>query len=81
MNKAIKYIIILIFLSNCSFSKKDAVDNEKLIDIFKKEIVKIWNDNPKRDFIFTEDAADAVLKLIDTDFEGTINLGLSLIHI
>ena len=36
MNKAIKYIIILIFLSNCSFSKKDAVDNDKLIDIFKK---------------------------------------------
>ena len=36
MNKAIKYIIILIFLSNCSLSKKDAVDNDKLIDIFKK---------------------------------------------
>ena len=36
VNKAIKYIIILIFLSNCSFSKKDAADNDKLIDIFKK---------------------------------------------
>ena len=36
MNKAIKYIIILIFLSNCSASKKDTSDNEKLIDIFKK---------------------------------------------
>ena len=36
MNKAIKYIIILIFLSNCSSSKKDTVDNAKLIDIFKK---------------------------------------------
>ena len=44
-------------------------------DIFEKEVVKIWNDNPKRDFIFTEDAADAVLKLIKTDYEGTINLG------
>ena len=36
MIKAIKYIIILIFLSNCSASKKDTSDNEKLIDIFKK---------------------------------------------
>jgi len=36
VNKAIKYIIILIFLSNCSFSKKDSADNDKLIDIFKK---------------------------------------------
>ncbi len=44
-------------------------------DVFEKEVVKIWNDNPKRDFIFTEDAADAVLELIKTDFEGTINLG------
>jgi nucleoside-diphosphate-sugar epimerase len=35
-------------------------------DIFEKEVVKIWNDNPKRDFIFTEDAADAVLKLINS---------------
>tara|TARA_B100000700_G_scaffold322997_1_gene425844 strand:- start:550 stop:1422 length:873 start_codon:yes stop_codon:yes gene_type:complete len=44
-------------------------------DIFNKEKISIWSDLPKRDFIFTEDAADAVLKLIDTDFTGTINLG------
>ena len=44
-------------------------------DVFEKENVKIWNDEPKRDFIFTEDAADAVLKLIDSKFQGTINLG------
>ena len=36
MNKNILYIIILIFISNCSFSKKDKNENEKLIDIFKK---------------------------------------------
>ncbi len=44
-------------------------------DVFAKENVKIWNNEPKRDFIFTEDAADAVLKLIDSSFQGTINLG------
>ena len=44
-------------------------------DIFEKDKVSIWNDSPKRDFIFTEDAADAVLKLLDTDYTSTINLG------
>ena len=44
-------------------------------DVFTKEHVKIWNDEPKRDFIFTEDAADAVLKLVDSNFQGTVNLG------
>ncbi len=36
MNKAIKLIIILIFLTNCGTSKKDSIDNSKLIDIYKK---------------------------------------------
>ena len=44
-------------------------------DIFLKEKVTIWSDLPKRDFIFTEDAADAVIKLLDVDFTGTLNLG------
>ena len=44
-------------------------------DLFEKEKIFIWNNQPKRDFIFTEDAADAVLKLIETKFEGIINLG------
>ena len=36
MNKTIKYIIILLFISNCSFSKKDKVENDRIIDIFEK---------------------------------------------
>ena len=44
-------------------------------DIFSKDNVTIWSDVPKRDFIFTEDAADAVLKLLNVDFTGTLNLG------
>ena len=44
-------------------------------DVFEKEKVEIWSNKPKRDFIFTEDAADAVLKLLNTDFIGTVNLG------
>ena len=44
-------------------------------DVFEKEKVEIWSNKPKRDFIFTEDAADAVLKILNTDFTGIINLG------
>tara|TARA_B100000989_G_scaffold18291_1_gene12063 strand:+ start:1563 stop:2444 length:882 start_codon:yes stop_codon:yes gene_type:complete len=44
-------------------------------DVFDKDKVEIWSDKPKRDFIFTEDAADAVLELLKTDFTGTLNLG------
>ena len=36
MNKNILYIIILIFLTNCSLSNKEFNENNKSIDIFKK---------------------------------------------
>ena len=44
-------------------------------DIFSKKKVSIWSDLPKRDFIFTEDAADAVLQLLNTEYTGVLNLG------
>tara|TARA_B100001939_G_scaffold343272_2_gene355692 strand:- start:343 stop:993 length:651 start_codon:yes stop_codon:yes gene_type:complete len=44
-------------------------------DIFEKEKVEIWSNKPKRDFIFTEDAADVILKLLETKFTGVLNLG------
>ena len=44
-------------------------------DVFEKEKVEIWSNKPKRDFIFTEDAADAVLRLLETDYTGILNLG------
>ena len=43
--------------------------------IFLKDEIKIWSSKPKRDFIFVEDAADAVIKLLNTDHNGAINLG------
>ena len=45
-------------------------------NVLNKDEVTIWNDKPKRDFIFTEDAADAILKLINTDYTGIINFDL-----
>ena len=49
-------------------------------DVLTKGKVTIWNDKPKRDFIFTEDAADAILKLMDTDYTGVINLGTGVMN-
>ena len=43
--------------------------------IFLKDEIKIWSSKPKRDFIFLEDAADAVIKLLNVDHNGVINLG------
>lgn len=36
---------------------------------------QIWNAKPERDFIHVEDTAHAVMKLLDTDYTGTLNLG------
>ena len=44
-------------------------------EVLNKDEVTIWNDKPKRDFIFTEDAADAILNLLDSSHTGVINLG------
>ncbi len=38
----------------------------------------VWTKKPKRDFIYVDDVIDAVLKLIQTDFSGSVNLGTSV---
>tara|TARA_B110000503_G_scaffold141307_1_gene234378 strand:- start:3548 stop:4486 length:939 start_codon:yes stop_codon:yes gene_type:complete len=35
----------------------------------------VWTKEPKRDFIFVDDAIDAVIKLLDTEYSGPVNLG------
>ena len=35
----------------------------------------VWTKKPKRDFIFVDDAIDAVIKLLDTEYSGPVNLG------
>lgn len=36
---------------------------------------KVWTTKPSRDFIYIEDAAHAIVKLLETDYTGTLNLG------
>lgn len=35
----------------------------------------VWNKKPVRDFIYLEDAADAIMLLMDTQYTGPVNLG------
>lgn len=37
--------------------------------------VTVWNTKPIRDFLYTPDAADAIVRLLETDYIGPINLG------
>jgi nucleoside-diphosphate-sugar epimerase len=37
--------------------------------------VTVWNKKPIRDFIYLEDAAEAIVKLLHSEFTGTVNLG------
>jgi UDP-glucuronate decarboxylase len=36
---------------------------------------EVWNSKPKRDFIYVDDAAEAIIKLVDSDYTGLLNLG------
>ena len=37
--------------------------------------VSVWSKKPVRDFIYLDDAAEAIVKLLDTPYTGPINLG------
>jgi NAD-dependent epimerase/dehydratase family protein len=36
---------------------------------------QVWSTRPERDFIYVEDAAHAIVRLLETDYTGTLNLG------
>ncbi len=78
MNKVLKYIIILLLISNCSFSKDDKVENENLIDIFKKiEPIKKEFNKELRIKKFNIFKANPFLKN-NTNNNGNINFASNL---
>lgn len=51
-----------------------------LIDTLIRQVLdtgrgSVWSTKPYRDFIHVEDVAHAVVKLLDADYSGTVNLG------
>lgn len=56
------------------------LDRYDLIHLLIRQLVDtgagdVWNTEPERDFIYVEDLADGVMRLIETDYTGTVNLG------
>lgn len=43
--------------------------------VFTKQKIYVWNNKPVRDFIFAEDAADVIVKLLNSKFTGVVNVG------
>jgi len=44
----------------------------KLLD---DRCAELWTTKPERDFIYVDDAADAIIELLDASYTGTLNLG------
>lgn len=78
-----KIQIINVRLSNIYgptlFRRPDLVQSILMkILIQKKNKINVWNFSPKRDFIHTDDVADAIIKLLYCDYSGNINLGTGI---
>ncbi len=44
-------------------------------NILSPNEVSVWSKKPVRDFLFLDDAAEAIIKLMETDYTGVVNLG------
>ncbi len=40
----------------------------------------VWSAKPERDFVYGKDVADAIMKLIDTDYVGPVNVGSGIMR-
>jgi len=49
-------------------------------DVLSSDKPSVWNMKPQRDFIFASDAVEAVMRLLETDFTGTVNIGAGTMH-
>jgi len=81
--EACKFYAKWVPIINCRFCNlygPTPLERYDLIHVLCKKLLadgqaRIWSRKPKRDFIYVDDAADAILKLLDTDYTGTLNLG------
>ncbi|MGH7570247.1 MAG: NAD-dependent epimerase/dehydratase family protein [Gemmatimonadota bacterium] len=60
-----------------------ALERYDLIHVLIRQLLRegrgeVWSIRPERDFIHVEDAAEGVVRLLETDYEGTLNLGTGI---
>jgi len=49
-----------------------------MLDIIQKNKMEVWNKVPVRDWIFVEDAVDAIIAGLGAPYNGTVNLGTGI---
>ena len=54
--------------------------NELVEGVLFEKKAKVKTNKPQRDFIFTEDAADAIVSLLDCDHTGPVNVASGVMH-
>lgn len=64
----------------CNLYGPTPLERYDLIHVMARKLLadgkaEAWSGKPQRDFIYVTDAADAILKLLDSDFTGLVNLG------
>jgi len=75
---------ITVRLTNI-YGPSTALDRPDLVNqlveglVFKKK-AQVLNLLPQRDFIYTKDASEAIVKLLDTDYTGPVNVAAGQIH-
>lgn len=54
--------------------------NELVEGVLFEKKAKVKTNKPQRDFVFTEDACDAIVKLLETDYTGPVNVASGVMH-
>lgn len=72
--------IPIINVRLCNIYGPTRLERYDLVHVLTRQLLAkkqgtVWTTKPKRDFIYVEDAAHAIVKLLDTDYAGTLNLG------
>ena len=81
--EACKFYAQWVPIINCRFCNlygPTPLERYDLIHLLARKLLQegkaeIWNAAPARDFIYVSDAAEAIVRLLDCDYTGTLNLG------
>lgn len=68
-----------IYGPSTALGRPDVV-NQLVEGIVFRKAASVLNTAPRRDFIYCPDAADAIVRLLDSDFTGTVNLASGEMH-
>ena len=68
-----------IYGPTTALNRPDLV-NQLVEGLVIRKKARVLNLRPQRDFIYTADASDAIVKLLDTDYTGPVNVATGQMH-